>query len=99
MPPTDRDQVMATSCLISNLIELFLFIIILTELIRFNTGPLAAARRNSNKRVRKNVITGLGHFLSWLTEFFLFGFCQIMVIAHRDHRLSPALTNQLNYSD
>ena len=32
---------------------------------------------------KKNAITGLGHFLSWLMEFLLFGICQVLVMAHR----------------
>ena len=76
------DQIMATACLISNLIEFVLFIIIISELLKLHTGRFARSNRRPNV-AKKNAITGLGHFLSWLMEFLLFGICQVLVMAHR----------------
>ena len=36
------------------------------------------------KRVHKNVITGAGHFVSWLIEFLLFFLCHSIVTAQKD---------------
>ena len=76
------DQIAAISCLISNLIEFILFVIIISELLKLHTGRFGRSNRRSNA-ARKNVITGLGHFVSWLMEFLLFGICQFLVMANR----------------
>ena len=36
------------------------------------------------KRVHKNVVTGAGHFVSWLIEFLLFFLCHSIVTAQKD---------------
>ena len=78
------DQIMATACLISNLVEFFLFIIIISELLKLHRGRFARSRCSRRPNTaKKNAITGLGHFLSWLMEFLLFGICQVLVMAHR----------------
>ena len=50
-----------------------------------------ARTRNSQRpnTAKKNAITGLGHFLSWLMEFLLFGICQFLVMAHRRVSFNP----------
>ena len=35
-------------------------------------------------RMRRNVITATGHFVSWLLEFIIFGVAQGLVAAHKE---------------
>ena len=74
------DHICATFSLLANLFEFLFFLIIIGELTRLNRGAAAlfsSSRRNvAMKRARKNAITGMGHFISWLIELLLFGFCQ-----------------------
>ena len=78
------DQIMATACIISNLVEFFFFIVIISELLKLHRGRFARTQNSRRPNTaKKNAITGLGHFLSWLMEFLLFGICQVLVMAHR----------------
>ena len=75
------DNIMITSCLIANVAEFFLFSIILYELFKqYRVRVRLNARRTQG---RKNAVTGLGHFISWMVELFLFGISQYIIVEHK----------------
>ena len=76
------DQVMATACMISNLTEFILFMIIISELLKIQQCRFASSNRRL-KAAKKNAITAFGHFLSWLNEITLVGIYQFLVATKR----------------
>ena len=82
------DHILPTFALLSNLLEFIFFLVIINELAKLNKGAsslFSSSRRNvARKRSRKNVITGIGHFVSWLAEMFIFVFIQSFVMANKD---------------
>ena len=76
------DNVMVTSCLVSNLIELGLFAIIIHELIKQYNHRVRISVANTHGR--KNAITAFGHFISWTVELLLFGISNYIIVAHKD---------------
>ena len=82
------DHIITTFSLISNLFEFLFLLVILKELARLGRGAaslFSSSRRNlARKRIHKNVITGVGHFISWLTEISFFGILQVIVVANKD---------------
>ena len=74
------DNMISWSCVISNFIELIFFLIIIFELLKHQNRicnlmtPNAATRRG-----RRNAVTAMGHFISWLLECLVFGVCQSLV--------------------
>ena len=82
------DHIITTCSLISNLLELLFLLVIIRELAKLSRGAaslFSSSNRNvARKRVHKNVITGVGHFISWLTEILIFIFIQVIVMASRD---------------
>ena len=65
------DHVCALISLVANVAEFLFFLVIISELVRHNRGA-ASLNVGKNRRVHKNVVTGAGHFISWLIEFLLF---------------------------
>ena len=76
------DNVMVTSCLISNLVELFLFAIIISELVKQYINRVRINMQNTHGR--KNAITAFGHFISWTVELLLFGISNYIIVAHKE---------------
>ena len=74
------DNVISRACGISNLVELIFFLVIIRELLKHQNrisnfiAPSAATRGG-----RRNAITAMGHFISWLLECLVFGVCQSLV--------------------
>ena len=75
------DQIMITLCLVANIIEFFLFAIIIYELVKQYRIRVRINARNTQGR--KNAITGLGHFISWTVEMVLFGISQYIIVEHK----------------
>ena len=77
------DKVISIASMISNFFELFFFIIIISELLRHqNMHSFLCQSSNPNVpgiMARKNTITSLGHFISWLIECIVFGTCHWIV--------------------
>ena len=74
------DKVISISSMISNLLELLFFIIIICELLKHqNMHSFICQSRNPTIMARKNTITSLGHFISWLIECVVFGTCHWIV--------------------
>ena len=82
------DHICALISIFANIAEFFFFIIIISQLVRQTKGAsslLISSRRNvGRKRMHKNVVTGVGHFISWLIEFLLFVICHSIVTAQKD---------------
>ena len=82
------DHIITTCSLISNLLELSFLIVIIIELAKLSRGAaslFSSTNRNvARKRVHKNVITGVGHFISWLTEILIFIMIQVIVMASKE---------------
>ena len=82
------DLILTTFALSSNLLEFLFFLVIIQELSKLNKGAsslFSSSRRNvARKRSRKNIITGVGHFVAWLVEMFIFMLVQSIVIANKD---------------
>ena len=94
------DYIMITSCLIANIVEFFLFSIIIYELIK--QYRIRVRLNSRNTQGRKNTITGLGHFISWIVELFLFGISQYIIVEHKavlgmTHWVIFMLLPSLNY--
>ena len=74
-------KVIAILSVISNLFELFFFIIIIGELLRHERMHNSICHSNDTNstgfiaRKQKNAITSWGHFVSWLIECVVFGTC------------------------
>ena len=65
--------------------EFLFFLIIISELVRHNRSAATSSGRDvGRKRAHKNVVTGAGHFISWLIEFLLFFICHSIVTAQKD---------------
>lgn len=77
------DEVIGISSMLSNFFELFFFIIIISEVLKHqDMHSFLCQSSNPNFtgiRARKNTITSLGHFISWLIECVVFGTCHWMV--------------------
>ena len=73
------DKVISISSIISNLLELLFFIIIIYELLKHQSmHSLLFQSVNPNVPMimaRKNTVTSIGHFISWLIECVVFGTC------------------------
>ena len=83
------DHICALISLFANVAEFIFFLIIISELVRHKQSAaslLSSNRRNnvSRKRMHKNVVTGVGHFISWLIEFLLFFICHSIVTTQKD---------------
>ena len=94
------DYIMITFCLIANIIEFFLFAIIISELVKQYRIRVRLNARNTQGR--KNAITGLGHFISWIVEMILFGVSQYIIVEHKEvlglsHWVIFMLLPSLNY--
>ena len=94
------DSIMVKSCLVSNLVELVLFVIIIFELVKLH---MHRVRINmGNTQVSKNAITAFGHFISWTVELFLFGISNYIIMEHKEvlgqtHWIIFMLLPSLNY--
>ena len=94
------DSVMVMSCLVSNLVELVLFVIIINELIQLHMHRVRISV--SNTQASKNAITAFGHFISWTVELFLFGISNYIIVEHKEvlgqtHWIIFMLLPSLNY--
>ena len=76
------DNLMVTSCLLTNLVELILFAIIIYELAKQYFNRVRINMKNTHGR--KNAITAFGHFISWTVELLLFGISNYIIVAHKD---------------
>ena len=94
------DSIMVKSCIVSNLVELVLFVIIICELVKLH---LRRVRMNMpNTQVSKNAITAFGHFISWTVELLLFGISNYIIMEHKEvldqtHWIIFMLLPSLNY--
>ena len=75
------DYITSMSCLASNLVEGLLFIFIISELLKLH---LNRVRLRMQRHAKKNAITAMGHFLSWVIEFLLFGVLNVIGHASED---------------
>ena len=78
------DHIITAGSLISNLLEFLFLLVIIRELAKLSRGARLSNRNTAKKRVQKNVITGVGHFISWLTEMVIFIIIQVIVMASKD---------------
>ena len=79
------DYLTPATCFACNVIELVLFIIIVSELLRLHIRRVRQRPDAAERHARKNAITATGHFLSWVTEMILYG--AINVVVHFPHTL------------
>ena len=74
------DNVITHACVITNLIELIFFLVIIHELLKHQNRISNLISQNAAARGgRRNAITAMGHFISWLLECLVFGVCQFLV--------------------
>ena len=73
------DYLTPAACFICNLFEFVLFIIIIWELLRLHIRRVRRRPEVAERHARKNTITAMGHFLSWVTEIILYGAINVVV--------------------
>ena len=73
------DYLTPAACVTCNLIELVLFVIIVSELLRLHIRRVRQMPDTAEKHARKNAITATGHFLSWVTEMIVYGVINVVV--------------------
>ena len=77
------------ACLWSNLVEFLFFIIIISELYRLHRIRANHRPNSARRHAKKNVITAMGHFVSWVVEIFVFGAIALMLYSlHLQDKLS-----------
>ena len=77
-------HVISISSIVSNALELFFFVILIFELLKHQRmhAVLCPSSSNSNAAgipARRNAVTALGHFFSWLIECIVFGTCLFII--------------------
>ena len=89
--PSYFDYIASMACLGSNLIEFSFFIVIISELYRLHRIRANHRPNSARRHAKKNVITGMGHFVSWVVEMLVFGAVTLIVYSlHlQKDKLSP----------
>ena len=87
--PHDRgpfEKVMIILCVLCNVVEFICFTIILYELNKQRRRQaalcLSKAPMRARKRKRRNAITSVGHFVSWLVEAIMFGLISFAIMEY-----------------
>ena len=78
------DNTASISCFVSNMIEFAFFIVIISELLRLHLNRVRQRPNAAEKHAKKNVITAMGHFVSWLNELLLFGCITFYAFSNKD---------------
>ena len=76
------DHIISIISISSNALELLLFVILIFELFKHqHMRSILCPNSNSNPRVqvRRNAVTAVGHFFSWLIECLVFGTCHFFI--------------------
>ena len=101
------DKIVVLICLVFNLIELICFIMILTETYKHHKRHVSMCLSNkpqvARRKKKRNVITAMGHFISWTVEVIIFGIVGYVISAHKDklgltHWIFMVLVPSVNYS-
>ena len=89
MPHKDRgsfDKVVIILCVLLNVVEFICFTIILYELKKQRRNQaalcLSKAPKRARRRKRRNAITSVGHFISWLVEAIIFGLIGVALMEY-----------------
>ena len=77
--PSYFDYIASMACLASNLVEFLFFIIIISELYRLHQIRANDRPNLARRHAKKNVITAMGHFVSWVVEILVFGAITLIV--------------------
>ena len=76
-------HIISISTIASNALELLFFVILIFELFKHQRmHDIICSSSNSNAtrvQVRRNAVTALGHFISWLVEGIVFGTCYFLL--------------------
>ena len=100
------DKIVIMLCLIFNIVEFICFIVIFKEMYEHHKRHAALCLSNrpnvARRKERKNVITAVGHFASWLVEVIIFGIVGYVISAHMDklgltHWVFMTLVPSVNY--
>ena len=80
------DYVVCAACLVANVMESLCFLVIIHEFYQFHRSRAALSDTESHliSRTKKNAITATGHFFSFLTEMFLFGVGQSVLMSQKE---------------
>ena len=79
--PSYFDYIASISCLTSNMIEFLFFIIIISELYRLHQIRVRHRPNAARRHAKKNAITAMGHFVSWIVEMLVFGLVSLVVFS------------------
>ena len=80
------DRIASIACIVSNLIEFLFFIVIIHELYRLHQIRVRHRPNAARRHAKKNVITAMGHFVSWVVEMFVFGILGLLVFSRHLHQ-------------
>ena len=84
--PAYFDYIVTIACLVSNSIEFLFFIIIIFELYRLHQIRVRHRPNAARIHAKKNVITAMGHFVSWVVEIFIYGILSLIVFSRHLHQ-------------
>ena len=101
------DKIVIVICMVFNVIEFICFNVIFLEMYKHHKRHVAMCLSNrpnaARRKKKRNVITAVGHFASWLVEILIFGIVGYVISAHKDklgvtHWLFMVLVPSVNYS-
>ena len=89
--PSYFDYIGSMACLWSNLVEFLFFIIIISELYRLHRIRANHRPNSARRHAKKNAVTAMGHFVSWVVEMLVFGAITLIVYSlHlQEEKLGP----------
>ena len=101
------DKIVILICLVFNVVEFICFIVIFIEMYKHHKRHVAMCLSNrpnlARRKKKRNVITAVGHFSSWMVEVIIFGIVGYVISAHKDklgvtHWIFMVLVPSVNYS-
>ena len=101
------DKIVIVICLVFNVIEFICFNVIFLEMYKHHKRHVAMCLSNrpnvARRKKKRNVITAVGHFASWLVEVIIFGIVGYVISAHKEklgltHWIFMVLVPSVNYS-
>ena len=101
------DKIVIIICLVFNVVELICFSVIFNEMYKHHKRHVAMCLKNrpnvARRKKKRNVITAVGHFVSWIVEVIIFGIVGYVISAHKEklgltHWIIMVMVPSVNYS-